>query len=92
MKATLTCEKIASGKSRLTAEVEVSETLTDYDGVISTGSDIYVLVPEPGDDPKRLTRICVLHHSTEVGDIAHFHFTYETEQSSFEIGATCEIK
>ena len=92
MKAVLTCQKIAPGKSRLTAEVEVSADLTDYDGVISTGRDIYVLVPEPGDDPKRLTRICVLHHSTEVGEIACFCFSYETEQGSFEIGAACEIK
>lgn len=92
MKATLTCEKIVPGKSRLTAEVEVLEVLTDYDGMISTGSDIDFLVPEPGDDPKKLTRICVLHHSTEVGEIACFCFKYQTAAGFFEIGTTCEIK
>ena len=99
MKATLTCEKIAPGKSRFTVEAEVSEDLLDYEGVVIADSDIDFLVPEPEDDPKKLTRICVLHHSTEVGvmaqpskGIASFHFKYQTAAGSFEIGAACPIE
>lgn len=95
MKATLTCHKIAFRRFQLTAEVEVSEDLIDYEGVINADSDLDFFAPstESEDaDPRKLSHTTVLYHAVESGEIASFHFKYQTAAGAFEIGEACPIE
>lgn len=102
MKATLTCYGVTSG-FRLLAEVEVSEELIDYEGVVNADGDLDFFDPSiklEDADPKKLShwtfvRVPLDEGATAqpfLGKIASFHFNYQTALGSFEIGVACPIE
>ena len=93
MKARLTCRKIADDWFSLVVEVDVDETLVDFECTIAVNrADSF----HPGslngvDTAKRISHRTGCRVAEE-GKIAVFQFKYETEAGSFEIGYTCEVK
>lgn len=91
MKATLTCEKLDTCRFEVVAEIESSEKLVDYEGVLDLPDGLEVFGPSDCQDDK-IRYVYNLNAPVEVGEIAIFTFTGKTATGAVSAGDTCEVK